>query len=177
MVAASLSVLVLAGVMSAFLFIGRTGYNASSYSEMSTQTRRGLDAFANDARTASGIQWNSSQSITFTVPGAGSATTQVTYAYDSATTGPTAGCFYRLPGGPASTATRRILVSNVAPGFTFRRYKLEQDGVIDHSAANDLETKLIQVDLQATRRRATAVAATQTALSARYLLRNKRVSN
>lgn len=177
MVAASLSTLVLAGVMSAFLFIGRTSYNASGYSEMSAQTRRALDAFANDARMASGIQWNNSQSITFIVPGAGSSTALITYAYDRSTTGLTAGCFYRLPGGPDSTAERRILVRNVAAGFAFRRYKLEQNGVTDHSAANDLETKLIQVDLQATRSRTTTVAATQTAFSARYLLRNKRVSN
>jgi len=177
MVAAALATLVLAGVMSAFVFIGRTGYNASGYSEMSAQTRRALDEFANDARMASGIQWNSNQSITFFVPGAGNTTRLVTYAYDRAATGPTAGCFYRLAGGPDSTAPRRILVRQVAPGFAFRRYKLEQNGVTDHTAANDLETKLIQVDLQATRRGATTVAATQTALSARYLLRNKRVSN
>lgn len=176
MVAASLATVVLAGVMSAFLFIGRTGFNASGYSEMSAQTRRALDVFASDARMASGIQWNSSQSITFSVPAAGG-TTLVTYAYDRTGTGPTAGCFYRLPGGPDSTATRRVLVRQVSATFAFRRYKLEQNGVTDRTAANDLETKLIQVDLQASRRTGTVVASTQTALSARYLLRNKRVSN
>jgi Tfp pilus assembly protein PilW len=177
MVAASLATVVLAGVMSAFLFIGRTGFNAGGYSEMAAQTRQALDVFANDARMASGIQWNSSQSITLVVPGSGSTSTLVTYAYDRAATGPTAGCFYRLPGAADSTASRRILVRHVAPGFSFRRYKLEQNGVTDHTAANDLETKLIQLDLQATRTAVTTVAATQTALSARYLLRNKRVSN
>lgn len=177
MVAAALATVVLAGVMSAFLFIGRTGFNAGGYSEMSAQTRRALDVFASDARMASGIQWNNSQSITLVVPGAGRTSLLVTYAYDPAATGPTARCFYRLPGAADSTSARRILVRHVAPGFSFRRFKLEQNGATDQTAVNDLETKLIQLDLQATRTAVTTVAATQTALSARYLLRNKRVSN
>ncbi len=177
MVAASLATMVLAGVMSAFLFIGRTSYSAGNYSEMEAQTRLGLDVFANDARMAGGIQWNSNQSITLSLPTAGNASTLVTYAYDSSANGPTARCFYRQVGNTVSTLPRRVLVRNVTSGFSFQRFKLAQNGNTDGVAANDLETKLIQLNLRATRSGVTTVAAYQTTLSARYVLRNKRVSN
>lgn len=176
MVAASLATLVLAGVMSAFLFIGRTGFSAGSYSAMEAETRRALDRFANDARMATGIRWHNHRSITFTLPTATNATTQVTYTYDHLSAGPTARTFYRLPGDPASALPREPLVRGVAPDFSFRRFKLEQNGVTDNAAVNDLETKLIQVNLRPIRSGLTVVTASQQAVSARYLLRNKRVS-
>lgn len=176
LVSAALSSLIMAGVLSAFLFIGRTGFSASSYSEMESQLRRALDTFAQDARMAGGITWNHAQSITLAVPTAGGMQS-VTYAYDNSVTGPTAGCFYRLPGGPDSSAPRRVLVRDVAPDFNFTRHKLEQDGVTDNVAINDLETKLVQVNLRAARTAVTAATTSQTGRSARFVLRNKRVTN
>ena len=176
LVSAALSSLIMAGVLSAFLFIGRTGFSASSYSEMESQLRRALDTFAQDARMAGGITWNHGQSITLSVPTAGGMQS-VTYAYDNGATGPTAGWFYRLPGGPDSTAPRRVLVRDVASDFNFTRYKLEQDGVTDNVALNDLETKLVQVNLRAARTAVTAATTSQTGRSARFVLRNKRVTN
>src|SRR5947208_13205385 len=69
LIASTLSTLVLAGVLSAFLFLVRTGFRSSSYSEMEAQLRRGLDTFAQDTRSASDVHWNSAQSITLTVNG------------------------------------------------------------------------------------------------------------
>jgi prepilin-type N-terminal cleavage/methylation domain-containing protein len=176
LVSAALSSLIMAGVLSAFLFIGRTGFSASSYSEMESQLRRALDTFAHDARMAGGITWNHAQSITLSVPTAGGLQ-HVTYAYDHGATGPTAGCFYRVLGGPDSTAPRRVLAREVAPDFNFTRYKLEQDGVTDNAALNDLETKLVQVNLRSVRTAVTAATTSQTGRSARFVLRNKRVTN
>jgi len=176
MVAASLGTMVLAGVLSAFLFIGRTGFNAGSYSEMEAQTRRALDRFAADARRATAVQWHSSRQLTFTLPTAGTGTIQVTYACDTRAAGATAQSFYRHAGDATSAAPREILVRGVGADFSFQRFKLEQDGVTANAAANDLETKLIQVNLRPVRSGVTAVAASQATLSARYLLRNKRVS-
>ncbi len=177
MIAAGISTMVLAGVLSAFIFIGRAGFSSSGYSEMEAQLRRGLDTFANDARMANGISWNNAQSITLSLPTAGNGSSLVTYAFDSSNSGSTAQCFYRLVGDASSTATRRVLVRNVDPDFSFSRYKLEQNGVTDNAAANDLETKLIQINLRAVQSGVTVAAATQTNRSARYLLRNKRVTN
>jgi type II secretory pathway component PulJ len=176
-IAATISSFVLAGVLSAFLMIGRSGFLASSYSELESEIRRGLATFGDDARKAVDIRWNSDQSITLAVATATNATTLVTYAYDTATAGPTAGCFYRMLGDAASTQPRRVLIHRVAPTFAFQRFKLEQPGVTDNSAHTDLETKLLQVTLRASRTNVATVAANQSAISARYILRNKRVAN
>jgi Tfp pilus assembly protein PilW len=176
MVAATLSVLVLAGVLSSFLLIGRTGYNASAYSVTEAEIRRGLETFAEDVRQANDIHLNSAQSITLTVPTDANATQLVTYAYDGDSASGTYQCFYRQLGPADSGEPRRVLVHDVAADFAFHRYKLEQAGVTDNSAANDMETKQIQLNLRAVRTGITTAATTQTAISARFVLRNKRVS-
>jgi len=177
MIAATLSSFVLAGVLSSFLMIGRTGYNASGYSELANSTGNALDLFAQDTRQASDVHWNGAQSITLTLPTSTSATTQVTYAYDPTAGSPTYACFYRLLGAATSTATRQVLIRNVAVDFAFQRYKLEQTGVADNTAGNDLETKQISLTLRSSRTGVTTVAANHAAVSASYILRNKKVSN
>jgi hypothetical protein len=177
MVSATLAAIVLAGILAAFLMIGRTGYAAGHYSEMDAQVRRALETFGADARKAADVRWHDVRSLTLMVATAGAATTPVTYAYDIDTASPTYRTFYRVPGDAASTAPRLVLVHHVAPDFAFARYKLEQPGVPDNTAASDLETKQLQVTLRTARTGATTVAATQSAVSARYVLRNKRVSN
>ncbi len=172
MVAASLSTFILAGVLSAFLMLGRSSYAASGYSELEAQSRNALALFGDEARQALDVQWHSAQSLTLTLPTATNATALATYAYDSATR-----TFYRVEGGADSTAPRRILLRNVAADFTFRRFKLETPTTADNTASSDLETKQIEVSLRASRTGTTTVASNQSALSARYILRNKRVSN
>ncbi|MDE3084386.1 MAG: hypothetical protein KGJ37_04085 [Verrucomicrobiota bacterium] len=176
-IASTLSVFVLAGVLSAFLMIGRTGFRTSSYSELAAQANRGLEIFAEDARGACNIHWNSSQSITFTEPTATNATTLVTYAYDNDPASATYGCFYRLDGDTGFSGPRQVLIRGVAGDFAFQRYKLDQTGTTDDTAGNDLETKQVALTLHAFRSGPTTVAANQAAISSRYILRNKRVTN
>lgn len=175
-VASTLSTFVLAGVLSAFLLIGRTAYSASNYSEMEAQVRRALEIFGADARKAADLRWHSSQSVTLYVAAA-SGTNPVTYAYDGDPSSPGRGTFYRLVGEASSTLPRLALVRGVADDFTFERFKLEQALMPGNSAANDLETKQLQITLRAGREGTTTVAQTQGTVSARYILRNKRVSN
>jgi prepilin-type N-terminal cleavage/methylation domain-containing protein len=179
MIAATIGSIVLVGVLSAFVMIGRTGFLASGYSEMEAETRRGLEIFGDDARKATDIHWNTSQSVTLAVATATTASTLATYAYDSDRASATYGCFYRVAGDATSTLPRLVLVHNVDSDFAFQRFKLEQSGVANNSAANDLETKQLQVTLRARRNAPSfsAASATQSAVSARYILRNKRVSN
>ncbi len=176
-VTATISTFVLAGVLSAFLLVGRSGLAANRYSALEVQVRHGLDIFGDDARKASDIRWNSPQSITLSVVTPTNANILATYAYDAETRSPTHGCFYRLPGDASSTASRRVLIRDVAPDFAFQRFKLEQPNTSDNTARSDLETKQIQVTLRVAPRGAAAVSASQSAVSARYILRNKRVSN
>jgi len=167
LIAAALSSFVLAGVLSAFLFLSRTSFRSSSYSEIEAEVRRGLDTFARDTRNATDVRWGGPQSLTLTVAG-----TPVTYAYDADAASTTHRSFYREAG-----AARTVLVRGVDASFAFQRYKLAQPGVGDGTAANDAETKLLQVTLRAARTSIATVGAGQSAVSARYMLRNKRVAN
>lgn len=172
MVATLLSSFILAGILTSFTMMGRSGYNAANYSTMEAEARRALESFTKEARMANNVIWNSANSVTFTVV-TGTTDYQVTYAYDSSTSGATAQCFYRLPGTATSTSTRLVLVHNVTD-FSYRRYKVVNGA--DFTAANDLETKQIQITLRSTRTGATTVSATNAVLSARVVLRNKSVS-
>lgn len=172
MIGSAISVVVLAGVLSTFLMLGRSGYNAANYASMEAESRRALETFSAEARMASNLTWHSSTTVTLRVV-TESGTEFVTYAYDASTTGDTAGCFYRLKGNPDSTAPRRILVRNVTE-FAFRRYKVVNG--VDYTASNNLETKQLQITLRSVRTGATTVAATNAVLSARVVLRNKPVS-
>lgn len=169
MVSAAIASFILLGILQTFLMIGRSGYNAGNYCVMEAESRRAMETFSEEVRMARNITWNSSTSITLSIPTATSATYSVTYAYDSSTTGSTAQCFYRSSGG-----TTRILVRNVT-SFAFQRYKLVTSSG-SNIATNDLETKQIQLTLQTTMQGTTTAAATNAVLSARYILRNKSVS-
>jgi Tfp pilus assembly protein PilW len=172
LVASTLSTFVLAGVLSAFLFLARTSFRSSSYSEMEAEMRRGLDTFAQDTRSATDVRWNGAQSVTLTVNGQ-----PVTYAYDGTPGSATYQGFYRVAGDASSSSPRTVLVHGVGSDFTFRRYKLEQSGVTDNAAQNDAETKLLQLSIRAARTNVATVGAGNSAVSARYMLRNKRVAN
>ncbi len=167
MIGATLGTIVLAAVLSSFLMLGRTGYNAANYAVMESESRRALEMFSADARMSNNITWNSSNSVTLRVVTGGS-TQLVTYAYSTSTKN-----FTRKLGNAASTNPELVLVRNVTE-FSFRRYKVING--VDYTAANDLETKQIQITLRAVRTGVTTVAATNAVLSARVVLRNKVVS-
>ncbi len=171
-IGSTIGAFVLAGVLTAFLMMGRSGYNASNYSVMEAEARRALQTFSEEARMANNITWNSANSVTLRVI-TSAGTQMVTYAYDTGSSGATAGAFYRVVGTASSTATRQVLVRNVSE-FAFRRYKVVNG--VDYTAANDLETKQIQITLRARRTGVTTVAATNAVLSARVVLRNKPVT-
>ncbi len=172
MVATLLSGFILAGILTSFTMLGRSGYNAANYSVMEAEARRALESFSEEARMANNLTWNNANSVTLTVVNS-AGTYQVTYAYDSSTSGATAQSFYRLPGAATSTSPKLILVRNVTD-FAYRRYKVINGA--DYSAANDLETKQIQITLRSVRTGSTTVNATNAVLSARVVLRNKAVS-
>lgn len=172
LIAATLSTFVLAAVLSSFLFLSRTGFRASAYSEMEAEMRRGLETISRDIRKASDVRWNSSQSITLTVQGA-----PVTYAYDGDAASATYRSFYRVPGEAGSTQPRTVLIRSLEPDFTFRRYKVVQPEVSDNTATNDAETKQLQVVLRASRTNIATAGASNSVVSSRYVLRNKQVAN
>jgi|JI10StandDraft_1071094.scaffolds.fasta_scaffold03143_4 Tfp pilus assembly protein PilW len=174
MIGASIGSFVLLGILTAFVTLGRNGARLYNYNTMETESRRALDEFSQDVRMASGIVWNSATSVTLTVPDNYAAYgNQVTYAYDSATTGATRRTFYRVPGNPSTTystpPTRTALARNVT-SCTFARYNRNTPAA---PATTDAETKRLQVTMKISVTTATTVAATENAISATYLLRNK----
>lgn len=164
--------MVMAGVLSTFVLMGRNGYNASNYSMMEAESRRALELFAQEARMADDVTWHSATSVTLSVVNP-TGYSLVTYTYDATDAGATARTFYRRPGALGSGAEAQILVRSVSD-FAFRRYKVVNGA--DFTARNDLETKQLQITLRTVRSGATTVDATNAVISARVVLRNKHVS-
>ena len=160
-------VMISSALATVILFLGRSSANIINYAEMESQARRGLEFFAQDSRQASNLAWNSASSITLTV-----GASNITYAYDSAT-----GELSRTMGGVTA-----VLLEGITT-FTFSGYKITGADVdisdLTTAAKRDSAsgvTKQIQIYIEAARTSVTAVTATNTVLSARYILRNKRVT-
>jgi prepilin-type N-terminal cleavage/methylation domain-containing protein len=167
MVGATIGAFVLAGVLSCFLLIIRSGINVANYSDMERDSRRGLEYFAEDSRQASSITWNSATSITLVVNGG-----SIVYSYNSGTQK-----FNRNNG------TSTDLLSGV-DSFTFKGYSITgaEVDISDLSTAAKRTTastltKQLQISLRAKRTTQTVAAATNTVLSARFILRNKPVTS
>jgi len=165
MISATLACFILAGVLSTFLFLGRSGANTQNYNDMEAQTRKTLAIFAEDTRQASAIGWTSSVSLTLTVNNV-----PVSYYYD-----PAAATFYRQVTGGTATA----LVTNVT-SFSFQAYAVTGTALA-LSSGSDLatagrSTKQLQLSLVAARTTRTVSKASNTVVSARFILRNKKVT-
>ena len=168
MVAASIGSIVMAGVMSTFLMLGRSGTNIVAYTTMDAQTRRALEDFAQDVRMASDATWNSDTSMTFTVPdNYTSDGNQVTYAWDNTANSATYHYFYRKPGDDTATTTKTTYIANVT-SFVFYRYDR-----LNVATTSNAATKRVQINMTITSRNTTVVNATDTTLSASFVLRNK----
>lgn len=165
LISAFLGSFILAAVLSTFLFMGRSGANMQNYNDMESQARKALEYFAEDTRQASGVTWGAdSNTITLTVNGA-----SVVYIYD-----PSAHTFTRRD----ATSTR-ILVSGITTfafsAFNISGTSLPLDTTANLTAANGT-TKQLQISLECSRTNTTVVAATNSVLSARFILRNKKVT-
>ncbi|MSU50892.1 MAG: hypothetical protein EXS37_17685 [Opitutus sp.] len=120
MIGASLSSFILAGVLTAFVFLGRSGASISNYNDMESQARRALELFAQDTRQASTITWNSKFSVTMVVD-----TGTVTYSFvDEVSPAATPTCYLSRTD---ATGTRNMLTGILqieltpAPNATFER--------------------------------------------------------
>lgn len=168
MIAGGIASFVMTGVLSVVLMMGRSGVAAANYADMEAQSRRAVDEFAQDVRMASDLFWNSSTSVTLTVPDNYAATgNQVTYAFDASTTEPTAGSFYRLPGTATATGPRRTLTRNVT-ALTFTRFTRTNT-----AAADDFSAKRLQLTMNLRTTAQTTVDQNTLVISASYVLRNK----
>jgi Tfp pilus assembly protein PilW len=166
MIGATLGTMVLAGVLTTFLMLGRSGANIGNYCTMETESRRALEELSQDLRMAKNVTWNSGQSVTLEVPDNYTATgNRVTYALDSTTND-----FYRMPGTASDTNPKQTLVRSVA-SCTFARFDR-----LNVATTSPASTKRVHLTLVVRRKSQTVAAASNTILSASYILRNKPVN-
>lgn len=168
LISASLGGVIMVGVLSTFLFLGRSAANVSHYADMEASARGALELFGQDTRQASEIVWNSTTSVTLTVSGTG-----ITYAYSAGDQ-----TFTRQVGG-----TTTVLMSGVTNDFLFTGYKINGNRITFSATPTAAElsdagdtTKQLQIYFKARRITQTAAATTHSVLSARFILRNKRVT-
>jgi prepilin-type N-terminal cleavage/methylation domain len=158
LVASVLGSLVLAGVLTAFLFFCRTGVRMGHYAEMERQSRVVLQRFGQDAREAKAVAWVNANTLKLTHDGG-----EVTYVYDSARRRLT-----RTPAGGSESE----LVSGIAD-FRFRAYDAAGAALTLTAANASQNTKMVQIDIDLARNPVAAASTGAQAVSARYVLRNK----
>lgn len=169
-IAASLSALVLAGVLTSFVMFVRSSIRIANYDKMEANATRALESLARDLRMAqaiatdapTGIAANRNiQQISLTVPNAnGVGTTTVVYQFTGSKT------LTRKEG----TATARTLIEDISAGSArFYAYNLNQS-----LAANDYETNQIKISLTTSPdTKGNYATTTKRVISARFVLRNR----
>jgi Tfp pilus assembly protein PilW len=182
-ISATLSGFILLAILTSFLMLGRTGASIQNYTDIEAQTRKALEYFSRETRSAFAVATGySTSSVTLSIPDS-SATRNalgynVTYAYDSANsrftrTGPPID-------NPAGTSTTTTLISGVQQitGVNPFNYYRCISGTYSNSfptntASNISEIKQIEINFLVQRTSLTVTTATSKVLSACFILRNK----
>ena len=164
-IAMSLGLLILSSVLTSTLLVARSSLSLVTYVDLETKARRATELFARDAREASHITGitsasdrNNITSLTFTIP---RTTPEVIYYnYD-----PSSKTLFRTVNG-SKTA---LLDSVISVKFT--PYKIHDPAKPNNFSVSDAETAQIQLNLLA--RKTSIFQATNTIISAKYILRNR----
>lgn len=176
LISAGLVGFILTGVMTTFLFLGRSGANLQNYNDMESQARKALELFAQDTRQASSITWTSNNELTLVVDSA-----NITYRYASEQF--TRNGVVLLSGVIAPIARTSETDTTCTPFFRAYDINGQQIKAIEYAspsatvrAAAGKSTKQLQISLEASRTTRTVARATNLVLSARFVLRNKRIT-
>ena len=163
MVAMSLSLLVLGGVLGTVLFTSRTAIRISNYSTMEQQTTRSLELLARELRMAQSItsSGNPITQITLTIPDPTSGSYTVVYTYSSAT---------RAITRQRADAPPSIIVSDIVPGSIY----LERFDFNQQPATSDYDTKQLQLTMTlAPDTKGLGASTSKRVISSRFVLRNR----
>src|SRR5688500_11915073 len=143
MVSGTLGLMLMAGVLTTFLMIGRSSVRIINYSVMEKETRVAFEQLGIDARMASDFTARRTGEVitgfTLTIPTSNiDRIYYVTYGYAN-------GTFYRVEGDdPAKTAGRTDLVTNIT-SLTFNRFTASN--ALIPADANDTGVKHIQASI------------------------------
>ena len=169
MVGLTLGVMVLAGVLAAYIFFCRTGVAIAQYYEMEDESRTTMQVFGQDVRQAKAINWGSVNSMTLTLPD----NSTVIYAYDAGTN------FFKR-----TKATSVVILASGIDSFAFKAYsalnlnvsngpaEISLDSVAARTAANT-NTSMVRIQIVLRRNASSQVYSTAQAITAAYALRNK----
>lgn len=166
MVAITLALMIGAAVAGTFIFLARSSFSLGQYSDMESQARRALHLFNEDARQANATNWADVNTLTFTLTVDG---TTVVYTYNSS-----AGTLSRQEGGLAS-----VVIASGITQFSFRAFQATGTEISPLStslAAANAAAKMIQIELELARSRTTVGTSTGQVISARSVLRNKKIN-
>lgn len=163
LIASSLSLVILAAVLSTFLFIGKGSMRLAHYTDMENDARGALHVFGQDARQASAASWTNANTLSLTVNGQ-----TITYAYDAS-----AATFTRKQGSAAAS----VLVANIKT-FSFRAYQITgaELSLSGSLSAVNTAVKMVQVSLDLERNTASAGKTSSQIISSRCVLRNKKLT-
>jgi Tfp pilus assembly protein PilV len=173
MMAATLTVVVVAGVLSSALMFTRSGYRVGQYTDMENESRKSLEQFGQDVRMAQDVAWTDANSVTLVIPttATGTATTTCTYTYNPATQ-----TFSRTFAGAT-----KILLTGI-DSCTMMGYKIDESQTHDPASPPaswttvNNDTKQLQLSVSSSRSQGAQVKSAQKVISARFILRNKRVT-
>jgi prepilin-type N-terminal cleavage/methylation domain-containing protein len=190
MVGAAISSFLLAGVLSTFLFMGRTSANIVNYSTLEETARKALERFSSEVHLAYAVGTSySSTSVTLSIPDntpdripanpTANGAYSVTYAFDAANKLLTRS----VNGGTAEPFITGIEQVSGVPFFNYYKYvnagtvPIPGQGYDDAASTNYAgslkEIRQIEVSFSIRRQNVTVASATNKVLSARFILRNK----
>jgi Tfp pilus assembly protein PilW len=189
MVGAALSSIVLAGVISTFLLMGKTGTNLVNYSDAEASARNALEQFSREAHQAYLVSGNTPTSVTLGMPDNTSSRIpanptangaySVTYTFDSVNKILTRA----VNGGTAETVVTGVEQIGSTPFINYYKYVTAgtnppagsgyQDLVSNNTTTDADEVKQIEFSFIIKRKNVTVATASNKVVSARFILRNK----
>lgn len=161
LIATTLGGIVLAIATGSLLFLSKTAAGYGNYQHMNMTSRTALEAFASDARMTKDVNSATATAASFEVSNSAGSTDTVVYAFDEA-----AGTFTRrVNGGPVHA----LLEDVESLTLTYFNLKLLE---------TTLPIEVKEVQLHAImQRKVLRIGNTNEIISARFLMRNRAVSN
>lgn len=167
MIAMAISGLVLAGVMSTYLFIARSSVRVSNYTDMEREATLSLEKLGREVRMAEKLVSTGSpvNAVTLTIPNSsGTGSHAVTYTYDDS-----ARTLTRISG----TETAVIIHDIQSGSFSFKRFDKQQHSLDLGTSLPDYSTKQLQVTFTiAPHTNGLVASTTKRVISSRFVLRN-----
>lgn len=171
MAAATLGLIILAGVLTTVVALARSSLRLVNYATMETQTRKAFERMGIDVRGASAfaatLSGGNVTAFTLTIPTQDLGnTTYETYGYDGSAGNYT---FYRVDSNdPTSTTGRTNLITNIN-SISILRYASDYSAI---TGSGSTGIRHLQISVSASRSTVGVVAATQVIRSSAFTLRN-----